>query len=127
MGTAGTLGISGLLAILIAFASGACGRATDRAPQNGAEPVKWYRRVAEQGDAGAQFNLGLCYANGDGVLQSSSAAVDWRYKAGQAYLCQGKRDDALRCYDRIVEVAPGHVLAKRLHAQIQGEEQGKGP
>ena len=29
-------------------------------PQDYAEAVKWYRLAAEQGDARAQYNLGLC-------------------------------------------------------------------
>jgi len=29
------------------------------------------------GDADAQFNLGLMYANGDGVLRSRAVAADW--------------------------------------------------
>ena len=29
-----------------------------------AEAVKWYRKAAEQNDAAAQYNLGVCYAKG---------------------------------------------------------------
>ena len=32
---------------------------------------------AEQGDASAQFNLGLMYANGEGVLKDDAEAVRW--------------------------------------------------
>ena len=35
------------------------------------------RRQAEQGDARAQFNLGLRYGNGDGVPQDDTEAVRW--------------------------------------------------
>ena len=31
--------------------------------------VRGYRKSAEQGDSVAQFNLGNCYFNGDGVEQ----------------------------------------------------------
>ncbi len=34
-----------------------------------AEAVKWYRKAAEQNKAKAQFNLGLCYAKGEGVAK----------------------------------------------------------
>ena len=34
------------------------------------EAVKWYRLSAEQGDASAQWHLGLAYANGEGVEQA---------------------------------------------------------
>ena len=35
------------------------------------------RRLAEQGDADAQFNLGVMYANGEGVLKDEAEAVRW--------------------------------------------------
>ena len=42
-----------------------------------AEAVKWFRLAAEQGDAKAQFNLGLMYDNGEGVLKDEAEAVRW--------------------------------------------------
>ncbi len=33
-------------------------------PQDYAEAVRWYRKVAEQGNASAQFNLGVMYDSG---------------------------------------------------------------
>ena len=42
-----------------------------------AEAASWYRRVAEQGHAGGQFNLGLLYANGEGVPQDYAEAMKW--------------------------------------------------
>jgi len=42
------------------------------------------RKAAEQGDANAQFNLGLDYANGEGVPQDyTQAAMWWRKSAEQ--------------------------------------------
>ena len=38
-------------------------------PQDYAEAVTWYRKAAEQGDADAQYNLGVMYAKGQGVPQ----------------------------------------------------------
>ena len=38
-------------------------------PQDDAEAVRWYWLAADQGDAGAQYNLGVSYANGEGVPQ----------------------------------------------------------
>ena len=46
-------------------------------PQNYKTAVKWYRLSAEQGHAGAQFNLGLMYRKGEGVLQDYKTAVKW--------------------------------------------------
>jgi TPR repeat protein len=39
--------------------------------------AEWYRRAAEQGDASAQNNLGIMYANGQGVPQDDELAVHW--------------------------------------------------
>jgi hypothetical protein len=46
-------------------------------PQDYAEAVKWYRLAANQGDAFAQFHLGLMYAKGQGVPQDYAEAVKW--------------------------------------------------
>jgi len=48
-----------------------------------AEAVKWYRKAAEQGDADAQFNLGVMYDEGHGVLQDDAEAVKWYRKAAE--------------------------------------------
>ena len=45
-----------------AFSLGKFGVAT-----NYVEAVKWFRQAAEQNHAGAQNNLGVCYAEGQGV------------------------------------------------------------
>ena len=45
--------------------------------------VYWYRKAAEQGHAGAQCNLGWCYANGQGVNKSMYEAVKWFRKAAE--------------------------------------------
>ncbi len=39
--------------------------------------MREFRPLAEQGNASAQLNLGLMYANGHGVLQDSAEAVKW--------------------------------------------------
>jgi len=41
------------------------------------EAVKLYRLSAEQGDAEAQYNLGLMYDEGQGVPQDYKEAVKW--------------------------------------------------
>ncbi|AKH36695.1 MULTISPECIES: tetratricopeptide repeat protein [Nitrosomonas] len=43
----------------------------------------WFHRAAEQGHAAAQFNLGLLYAEGQGVPQDSAKAVEWFTKAAE--------------------------------------------
>ena len=44
-----------------------------------AEAVRWFRLAAEQGDA--QFNLGVRYANGQGVPQDDVSAHMWLHLA----------------------------------------------
>jgi len=39
--------------------------------------VKWYKLSAEQGDASAQYNLGVMYDEGEGVPQDYKTAVKW--------------------------------------------------
>ena len=56
--------------------------------KDGAEAVKWFRKAAEQGHAGAQFNLGYCYMNGIGVAKDGAEAVKWYRKAAR----QGDED-----------------------------------
>ena len=48
-----------------------------RIPQDYKQAVKWYTKAAEQGDADAQYNLGLMYANGQGVPQDNVYAHMW--------------------------------------------------
>ena len=45
------------------------------------EAVKWYKKAAEQGYAGAQCNLGVMYRNGSGVEKNYEKAVEWYRKA----------------------------------------------
>ena len=44
---------------------------------NPVEAVKWFRQAADQGFAGAQHNLGVCYDKGQGALQNHAEAVKW--------------------------------------------------
>ena len=46
-------------------------------PQDDAEAVNCYRRAADQGDADAQFKLGVMYSEGRGVPQDDAEAVNW--------------------------------------------------
>ena len=46
-------------------------------PQDDAESVRWFRLAAEQGNAPAQFNLGVAYGNGVSVPQDYVIAHMW--------------------------------------------------
>ena len=52
-------------------------------PQSDTEAVKWLRKAAAQGDADAQFNLGLMYDMGEGVPENDAEAVHWFRKAAE--------------------------------------------
>ena len=48
-----------------------------------ANAVKHYERLAKEEDASAQYNLGVCYYNGQGVTQDYVEAVAWYRKAAE--------------------------------------------
>jgi TPR repeat protein len=50
--------------------------------------MHWYQMAASQGDAGAEYNIGWLYDNGDGVTQDYDQARQWYLKAGN----QGDKD-----------------------------------
>ena len=51
-----------------------------------ATALKEWKPLAEQGDVEAQFNLGIMYQNGNGVLKDKTEAVKWyRLSAEQGY------------------------------------------
>ena len=48
--------------------------------------ARWYRLAADQGNAQAQYNLGVRYDNGEGVPQDYKAAARWyRLAADQGH------------------------------------------
>ena len=51
--------------------------------QDYAAAASWYGRAAEQGDAKAQYNLGVMSGEGRGVPQDFVAAVNWYKKAAE--------------------------------------------
>jgi len=45
--------------------------------------AKGYRKAAEQGNAKAQYNLGVCYSDGAGVAKDAAEAVKWYRRAAE--------------------------------------------
>jgi hypothetical protein len=45
--------------------------------QDYAEAVRLYRLAADQGDADAQFNLGVMFEYGQGVAKNRAEAIRW--------------------------------------------------
>jgi TPR repeat protein len=58
---------------------------------NYAKAVELFRKAAEQGNMNAQYNLGNCYENGNGVPQDYKKAAEWYTKAAD----QGDMDAQL--------------------------------
>ena len=48
------------------------------------EAMRWFRRAADQGDAGAQYNLAFMYATGRGVRKDLVQAYMWFDLAGRS-------------------------------------------
>ena len=60
---------------------------------------EYYKLVAEQGDAFAQFKLGVCYKNGQGVGKDECEAVKWYRKSAEQ--CHARAQCNLGfCYER---------------------------
>ena len=89
--------------------------------------VHIFTKLAEQGSTEAQYNLGICYDNGQGVEQSYEEAVKWytlaaeqglaqaQYNLGY-YYCNGQGvkqsyEEAAKWYTLAAE--QGHVKAQR--------------
>lgn len=58
------------------------------ARQGNPEAANWFRDLAEKGSAQAQYNLGVCYENGEGVEKDTSEAMKWYRIASE----QGNKD-----------------------------------
>ncbi|ENW3249005.1 sel1 repeat family protein [Neisseria gonorrhoeae] len=56
-------------------------------------------QAAEQGNAAAQFNLGVMYENGQGVRQDYVQAVQWYRKASEQGGAQAQYNLGLMYYD----------------------------
>src|SRR4029450_5307336 len=104
-----------------AFFSGTLGVAKDEA-----EAVKWFRKAAEQNVADAQFNLGVCYANGQGVTKDDAEAVKWFRKAAEQNLADAQYKRGV-CYDSGEGVTKDEVEAYKwwLLAAGQGNDDAK--
>ena len=74
--------------------------------------VRWYKRAAEQGYSGAQFNLGNCYQLGEGVKENKETAVYWYRQAA----LQG---DADAQYMLALCYASGDGIAKSARKAIE--------
>ena len=60
------------------------------APQNHAEFFNRYCKLAERGDAGGQFELGMMFFYGQGAPQSEQEAAVWFRKADEQGLAEAQ-------------------------------------
>ena len=51
--------------------------------KNYKKAFEWYEKVASQGFADAQYNLGNMYYYGEGVEKDSKKAIEWYEKAAE--------------------------------------------
>jgi len=68
-------------------------------PQDYMQAAKWYTKSAEQGNAGAQYNLALMYYKGQGVPQDYKQAVKWFTKAAEQGDADSQYNLALMYYN----------------------------
>ena len=54
------------------------------------EQIAEYRAAADKGEAWAQYNLGIMYANGEGVPEDDATAVKWYTKAAEHGFAQAQ-------------------------------------
>ncbi|MBS0649271.1 MAG: SEL1-like repeat protein [Verrucomicrobia bacterium] len=71
-----------------------------------------FKKAAEQGDAQAQYSLGLCYANGQGVAQDYKEAVKWYHKAAEQGYAYAQHNLGV-CYGNGQGVAKDHQEAAK--------------
>ena len=83
-------------------------------PQDYAEAVKWHQLAAEQGDADAQFQLGLKYLDGEGVPQDYARAYGWLNLAAARFPAseQSSRDEAVEMRDEAASLLTPAALAR---------------
>jgi uncharacterized protein len=67
-------------------------------PQDYAQAAFWYRKAAEQGDAVAQFSLGLLYSNGQGLPLDNFQAAVWIRKAAEQGEARAQYRLGLLCF-----------------------------
>ena len=90
------------------------------------EAVKWYRKAAEQNHAKAQYNLGVCYAHGEGVAKDQVEAAKWYRKAAEQNFAPAQFNLNV-CYYNGEGVAKDWVEAYKwlLLVARQGDEDAK--
>ena len=77
---------------VVGVQAGALGQRRPAPPHFDATALRLWRPLAEQGDADAQYSLGVTYANGRGVPQDYAEAVRWYRKAADQGLASAQNN-----------------------------------
>ena len=83
------------------------------------EAERWFRRAADQGEAGAVFHLGEMMAQGRVMETSEEEMAAMLFELGRSFLSGGDLVKALDCLVSIKRFDPRHFLAQRLEDQIE--------
>ena len=91
-------------------------------PKDDAEAVKWYRLAADQGQANAQFNLGVMYHEGEGVPKDLVQAHVWWNISGASGDEEAKKNLAIVEKEMNSEQkAEAMKLAREMFARIEAK------
>lgn len=94
--------------------------------ENYSDAIQWYRKAAGQGIAEAQYRLGLCYENGNGIRKNRKTAVNWYKKAAELGFAEANNHLGF-CYENGICVTADITEAIKFYqkAADQGSEQSK--
>jgi TPR repeat protein len=91
-----------------------------------AKAAQIYQELAAQGDAKAQYNLGLMYASGDGVAADQQQALNWFRQAAEQGLAEAQyRLGVIYFRDDIVPIDYGEAIKWYRRAAEQGHAQSQ--
>jgi TPR repeat protein len=86
------------------------------------EAARWFRHAADKGNAGAQYQLGLMYAKGQGVAKDDKEAVAWYRKAAdQGHEMARKNLAAMPVIRKETDKTEKEVIDKLRAAAERGE------
>ena len=73
--------------------------------KDGKLAVEWYTKAAMQGDTRAQYNLGVMYEKGLGVIEDAKVAVEWYTKAAMQGVAKAQLNLGIMYYsgDGVIE------------------------
>jgi uncharacterized protein len=91
-------------------------------PQDYVQARHWWEQAAAQGNALAQYNLGLVYANGQGVSQDHVRAYMWwtiaaAHSTGDAHKFAAENRDKVASRMTPAQIAEAQRLSQQCQAQ----------